>query len=109
MQNPYLGTGFLYEGFSIWESFLQEGMNMVKGVSKQVIVVNAPDRKLFEQAIFILREDSPGITDAELLKEADRALRSCRPERRPLWRYGPVWACGGALATGLVWLVSVLI
>ena len=29
---------------------------MVKGISKQVIVVDAPEPKLFEQAIFILKE-----------------------------------------------------
>ena len=99
----------LYEIFAIWESCSQEGMHMVKGVSKQVIVVQAPDRKLFEQAIFILREDSPGLTDEALLKEAERALRSYGPEKKPLWRYGPAWACGGAMVTGLAWLISVLI
>ena len=29
---------------------------MVKGISKQVIVVHSPDPKLFEQAIFILKK-----------------------------------------------------
>ena len=29
---------------------------MVKGISRQVIVVHAPDPKLFEQAIFILKD-----------------------------------------------------
>ena len=29
---------------------------MVKGINKQVIVVKAPDPRLFEEAIFILRE-----------------------------------------------------
>ena len=43
---------------------------MVKGVSRQVIVVHSPDRKLFEQAIFILKEDAKGVTDEELMKEA---------------------------------------
>ena len=46
---------------------------MVKGNSRQIIVVNAPDQKLFEQAIFILREGAvgaDGITDEALLKEA---------------------------------------
>ena len=33
---------------------------MVKGISRQVIVVRSPDPKLFEQAIFILREDALG-------------------------------------------------
>jgi hypothetical protein len=99
----------LYELFTNWESCSQEGIHMVKGVSKQVIVVSSPDRKLFEQAIIILREDSPGITDEELLKEADRALRNCGPEKQRIWRYGPAWACGGALMTGLARLISVLI
>ena len=31
---------------------------MVKGVTRQVIVVKSPDPKLFEQAIFIMREDA---------------------------------------------------
>lgn len=33
---------------------------MVKGISRQVIVVRSPDPKLFEQAIFILRENALG-------------------------------------------------
>ena len=49
---------------------------MVKGISKQVIVVHSPDPKLFEQAIFILKEDAQGVTDEQLLKEANRALHS---------------------------------
>lgn len=83
---------------------------MVKGVSKQVIVVHSPDPKLFEQAIFILKEDAQGITDEELLKEAKQAVRGPVREgrKRKLYLYGPVWACIGAMVTGLVWLVSSL-
>ena len=38
---------------------------MVKGISRQVIVVHSPDPKLFEQAIFILKDNAvgEGITD----------------------------------------------
>ena len=45
---------------------------MVKGISRQVIMVHSPDPKLFEQAIFILKEDAAqnGVTDEALLKEA---------------------------------------
>ena len=32
---------------------------MVKGVSRQVIVVSSPDRRYFDEAIFILRSDAP--------------------------------------------------
>ena len=78
---------------------------MVKGITKQVIVVHSPDPKLFEQAIFILKEDAvrEGITDEILLKEAKRAINQ-RPMSRAL--AGPVWAGMGALATALVWLLT---
>ena len=83
---------------------------MVKGISKQVIVVQSPDPKLFEQAIFILREDTEGVSDEALLKEANQAIRGPLKEkkRRKLYLYGPAWACCGAVATGLVWLISSL-
>lgn len=81
---------------------------MVKGISKQVIVVHSPDPKLFEQAIFILKEDAvgEGITDEALLKEAQMAIHSPQLRKRKLYLYGPVWACGGALLTGLAWLLT---
>ena len=84
---------------------------MVKGVSKQVIVVQAPDPKLFEQAIFILKEDVKGVTDEQLLKEAKMAARSYGKEgkKRKLYLYGPVWACAGAVLTGLAWFLSVIL
>ena len=83
---------------------------MVKGISRQVIVVQAPDPKLFEQAIFILKEDAKSVTDEMLLKEADKVIRSTSGDRkkRKLWLYGPVWACGGAVLTGFVWLITAL-
>ena len=40
---------------------------LVKGVSRQVIVVKAPDPRFFEQAIFILKEDAFGRGVAVLL------------------------------------------
>ena len=87
---------------------------MVKGISRQVIVVHAPDPKLFEQAIFILRDDAvgEGITDDALLKEARRAIRGSdeKPgKKRHSYLCGAVWASGGALITGLIWLLTVLL
>ena len=81
---------------------------MVKGISRQVILVHSPDPKLFEQAIFILKDDAvgEGITDELLLKEAKQAIRADAPIRGNMWLYGPLWACGGAFATALVWLIS---
>ena len=84
---------------------------MVKGISRQVIVVHSPDPKLFEQAIFILKEDAvgEGVTDEALLKEANQVIRSTSSGKRKLWLYGPVWACCGAFVTGLVWLATMLL
>ena len=80
---------------------------MVKGISRQVILVQSPNRKLFEQAIFILREDmGEGVTEAELLKEAERAIRT--PPAAKHWQ-GPLWAAAGAAATGLAWLLTALL
>ena len=45
---------------------------MVKGISRQVILVHAPDTELFEQAIFILKDNAASVTDDMLLKEAKR-------------------------------------
>ena len=86
---------------------------MVKGISRQVIVVHAPDPKLFEQAIFILKDDvGEGITDEALLKEARSAIRGSDDKsgkKRHFYLYGAVWAAGGSLLTGLIWLLTVLL
>ena len=85
---------------------------MVKGISRQVIVVHSPDQKLFEQAIFIIKEDAigeTGVTDEALLKEADRLIKSGDSKKRKLIYYGPVWAALGAAITGIAWAVTVLI
>ena len=84
---------------------------MVKGISRQVIVVHSPDQKLFEQAIFIIKEDAvgeAGVTDEALLKEADRLIKSGSGKKRKLIFYGPLWAALGAAVTGMVWALTVL-
>lgn len=83
---------------------------MVKGISRQVIVVHAPNEELFDQAIFILKDGAvgKGITDEILLKQAQQAIRSGGGNRRRLSLYGPVWAFGGALLTGLAWLICAI-
>ena len=51
---------------------------MVKGISRQVIVVHSPDPKMFEQAIFILKDEAvaQGVTEELLLKEARQVLKN---------------------------------
>ena len=81
---------------------------MVKGTSRQVIVVHAPEEKLFDQAIFILRDSAvgEGVSDEALLREAKGCLE-VPGRRRVKWLHnGPVW---GAVGAGLAWLLTILL
>ena len=82
---------------------------MVKGITKQVIVVHSPGEDLFDQAIFILKDsaDSEGISEERLMKEAKECLRGEKTEK--LLQSGPVWAVGGAAFTALLWLAAALL
>ena len=83
---------------------------MVKGTSRQVIVVQTPDPKLFEQAIFILKDKAvaEGVTEEALLKEAQQAIRSVGTSGKTNL-YRALWAGGGAAVMGLIWLLYVLL
>ena len=77
---------------------------MVKGISRQVIMVHSPDPKLFDQAIFILKDSAvrEGITDADLLRQAREAIgREHGRGTRILFRC--LWTLAGAGITGAVW------
>ena len=83
---------------------------MVKGISRQVIVVDGPDPKLFDQAIFILKDEAlgEGITEEALLKEARQVIRGGGKTKKrvhPLRGLG--WSFFGAAAVGIAWLISV--
>ena len=81
---------------------------MVKGISRQVLVVQGAEPKLFEQAIFILRDNAPEVTEDALLKEAEQLMKTGSSKRR-LWHYGAFWASLGAGTTGLIWLLTIFL
>lgn len=87
---------------------------MVKGTSRRVIVVNSPDPELFEQAIFIVKDDvftREGVTQQQVLGEACRIARGYSKkaaEDPSLWKKVPWWGwCLGA--AGAVCLVVILV
>lgn len=57
---------------------------MVKGVARRVIMVKSPDPKLFEQAIFLVREEAfrSGSTD-QVLREAEQAANRYLHQQAP--------------------------
>ena len=82
---------------------------MVKGTSKRVVVVKSPDPKIFEQAIFIVREDFFGRrsgTDAlkEAQEVADDYIRRAISKPRRLLRGKSLilWLSGGSVFAGLL-------
>lgn len=90
---------------------------MVKGISRRVIVVESPDPRVFDQAIFILRNDilsEDGVSSRQLVDQAVRIAKSyTRSQGLPppkQHRMTPAIAAmlGGGLM-GLVWLVVTLL
>ena len=82
---------------------------MVKGISRRVIVVDSPDPRIFEQAIFILHGDGGGVSQQQLVDQAVRIAKNyahthAAPRRRRRW-LPAVWAAAGAAAIGLMWLL----
>lgn len=90
---------------------------MVKGISRRVIVVDSPDQRYFEQAIFIVRNDAAGegVTARELVEEAKRVARNYAGGSQS--RFGRIWrdlspavyTLMGAAGIGLIWLTAWLI
>ena len=86
---------------------------MVKGISKQVIVVHSQDRKLFDEAIFILSDDAikgEGITNDMLLKEAKKLIQhpSVKTGKHGIL-HKILFAAAGASVTGLIWVLSAIL
>ena len=86
---------------------------MVKGITRQVILVRSPDPRLFEEAIFIVKDEA-------LVREGDSAQRVLRQARQAADGYlrqgrawdrrlegvpGPLWGLGGAVLACAGWCV----
>ncbi len=90
----------------------REGREMVKGRNKRVVIVKSPDPRVFEQAIFILREDfSPGRGGADIVREAEKVADhylkgALYAPKRLLLKLRPLLiGAGSALLALLLWLV----
>lgn len=84
---------------------------MVKGITRQVILVKSPDPRLFEEAIFIVKEEAlarEGVNADQVLKEARQAadgyLKQGRAWNRRMERLpAPLWGGIGAVLASMAW------
>jgi len=85
---------------------------MVKGITRRVVVIKTPDPRVFDEAIFIVKDDAlrRGVTGEEVLREAQDAARDYIRKNRGrsfLSRIpSPVFALLGAGLTALVWFLT---
>ncbi len=89
---------------------------MVRGTNRRVVVVRSPDPQIFEEAIFIIREDLFRREDSadKVLRQARQAanayLRKTTPPRRWYARLPATLYAGlGAVAAGIAWLAFRLV
>ena len=93
---------------------------MVKGITRQVVLVKSPDPKLFEEAIFLVREDAmnrEGLTAEQVLRQARQAadsyLRGSRVWNRRLRSVSGLpalaWGAAGALLASGAWCAGVFL
>ena len=83
-------------------------MGMVKGVSRRVVVVKSPDKRLFEEAIFILSEDalrSGGITAEDIVSEAC-AVASTYVRKNAVSGYRKYLIPAAMIAAGILLIVG---
>ena len=86
---------------------------VVKGITRQVILVKSPDPRLFEEAIFIVKEEAlnrEGITTEQIMKEARQAadgyLRQGKAWNRRMKKLpAPLWGAAGAAVASAGWMV----
>ena len=94
----------------------REARQVIKGTAKRVIVVPSPDPKVFEQAIFIVKDEymrRPGVSQQELMRQAQRAagsyLKSVSDPPSLASRLIPAVSAGAAALTGLGYLTLKLV
>ena len=96
----------------------EEAAALVKGTNRRVVVVKSPDPRIFEEAIFVIREDlfHREMSSDRVLREARQAARAYlrgatgKGRRRWLTRLpASLYAGLGAAAAGIAWLAFRLV
>ena len=84
-------------------------------MTRRVVVVKSPDKRLFEEAVFFLCDNADhGVSSDQIVAEAqsiaDNFTRDSFRVRKGLDQLRTVlWAASGALAASLVWALAVFL
>jgi len=113
MGAPWKTRAMLYKkgraGLNWKHGHSREAAPMVKGTNRRVIVVKSPDPRIFEEAIFILKEDYiKGGSPERLLEEARRAAgeymrKSGFKGRIPGKTRGGLFTAAALVCAGIAW------
>lgn len=89
---------------------------MVKGISKRVVLIKSPANTLFEEAIFILKEDAldrEGVDADRIMKEActvaNNYVHKHCSRKKVTWLPAASLVACGATITGLIWWISTIL
>jgi len=87
---------------------------MVKGVSRRIVIVHAPEQRIFEEAIFILKDEAvqKGLSAEDIVQQAcGIATKYFRENQEGKLRKLGVpllYAGGGAALCGIAWLLTLI-
>lgn len=88
---------------------------MVKGITRRVVIIKSPDPDIFDEAIFLVKEDafSKGVTQNDVLRQAKNVANDYVRNtitKKPKKKIHPAFfSLLGALAMGALWLAISLI
>ena len=88
---------------------------MIKGISRRVIVVKSPDRRFFEEAIFIVREGAMsggGVTAEQVVEEARRVADGFVKRSKSRWYQripAPGYVAVGAVIATVCWSLALIL
>ncbi len=85
---------------------------MLKGMTRRVVVVKSPDKKLFEEAVFFLCGDADkGVSSDQIVAEAqaiaDNFTCGGSLTRGPKWLRAALFAAAGGAVASMFWALFV--
>ena len=88
---------------------------MVKGLARRIILIKSPDSDIFEEAIFLVKEEalSKGVNQKDIIRQAQAVANEyikTNTKKKAIRSLPPyVIFVSGAILTGLIWLVTIIL